>query len=133
MTNATVESATKLADEFDKWQAELTSLLSELAHKDGADGARAEGLGQFLPTLRAAIAALQAEEPQPEHERNAARYIKLRGWMSSNVEEGWREVEHLGALAAWESWDAFEMHLDSLPPCNVGLMAKALSATPPKD
>ena len=61
MTNATVESAAKLADEFDKWQAELTSLLSELAHKDGADGARAEGLGQFLPTLRAAIAALQAE------------------------------------------------------------------------
>ena len=61
MTNATVESATKLTDEFDKWQAELTSLLSDLAHKDGADGARAEGLGQFLPTLRAAIAALQAE------------------------------------------------------------------------
>ena len=65
MTNATVESATKLTDEFDKWQAELTSLLSDLAHKDGADGARAEGLGQFLPTLRAAIAALQAS-PLPE-------------------------------------------------------------------
>lgn len=62
MDKATVESATKLTDEFDKWQAELTSLLSDLAHKDGADGARAEGLGQFLPTLRAAIAKMQSEK-----------------------------------------------------------------------
>ena len=36
-----------------------------MAHKDGADGARAEGLGQFLPTLRAAIAKMQSEKWTP--------------------------------------------------------------------
>jgi hypothetical protein len=57
--------------------------------------------------------------------RDAARYQKLRGWMSSNVPEGWIEVERMGALCAWESWDAMDAYLDSLPNCAVGLMSKA--------
>lgn len=61
---------------------------------------------------------------------DAARYVKLRGWMSSNVPEGWSEVERLGALAAWESWDAMDAYLDSLPECSVGLMSKALRGIP---
>ena len=32
---------------------------------------------------------------------DAMRYRKLRHWMSSNVKEGWNEVERLGSLAVW--------------------------------
>lgn len=52
---------------------------------------------------------------------DANRYRKLRAWMSSNVEEGWKEVENLGAVAAWVDWDSFDEYLDDLPECNVGL------------
>ena len=51
----------------------------------------------------------------------AARYRKLRRWMSSNVREGWQEVERLGAVAAWASWEDFDDYLDSLPECTFGL------------
>lgn len=51
----------------------------------------------------------------------AARYRKLRRWMSSNVREGWQEVENLGAVAAWMSWEDFDNYLDSLPECTFGL------------
>lgn len=59
----------------------------------------------------------------------AARYRKLRGWMSSNVPEGWQQVEQLAAIACWVDWQAFEDSLDALPECNVGLMQRA-SCTP---
>lgn len=52
---------------------------------------------------------------------DAERYRKLRRWMSSNVKEGWQEVERLGAIACYVDWDAFDAYLDELPVCNVGL------------
>lgn len=59
---------------------------------------------------------------------DAARYRKLRGWMSSNVPEGWSEVERVGAVAAWMSWEDADQYLDALPMCNVGLMERAPAA-----
>lgn len=52
---------------------------------------------------------------------NSDRYKKLRGWMSSNVPEGWKKVENLGAVAAYMSWETMDQELDALPECNVGL------------
>ncbi len=52
---------------------------------------------------------------------DAARYRKLRQWMSSNVKEGWQEVENLAAIACYVDWEHFDMSLDALPECNVGL------------
>ena len=54
---------------------------------------------------------------------DAQRYRKLQRQMSSNVPEGWREVENMGSLCAWESWEAMDGYLDSLPECKVGLMS----------
>jgi len=62
---------------------------------------------------------------QPDDARDAARYRKLRGWMSSNVEQGWSKVEELGAIAAWMGWDDFDESLDSLGECNCGLMEES--------
>lgn len=53
------------------------------------------------------------------------RYRKLQGWMGSNVKEGWSTVEQLGAVAAWEGFDAMDEFLDSLGECNVVLCEKA--------
>lgn len=55
---------------------------------------------------------------------DAERYRKLRGWMSSNVKEGWCEVEKLAAIACYLSWDDFDANLDQMTDCNVGLMEK---------
>jgi hypothetical protein len=52
---------------------------------------------------------------------DAERYKKLRRWMSSNVKEGWTEVENLGAIAAYMGWDEMDKALDGLPMCTVGL------------
>lgn len=57
-------------------------------------------------------------------ERDAERYRKLRGWMSSNVSEGWSKVEDLAAIACYMDWYHFDMVLDEMPECNVGLMYK---------
>lgn len=54
---------------------------------------------------------------------DAARYRKLRGWMSGNVPETWKEVENMGAVAAWASWDEMDAYLDALPDCTHGLMS----------
>ena len=56
---------------------------------------------------------------------DAERYRKLRAWMSSNVIEGWQEVERLGAIAVFEGLDEFDEYLDELPECNVGLCERA--------
>lgn len=53
-------------------------------------------------------------------EVQAARYRKLRRYMSSNVSEGWEKVEHCGAIAACVDWKAMDEYLDSLPECTVG-------------
>ncbi len=70
-----------------------------------------------------AAAAQQVAVPS-DAMRDAMRYRKLRGWMSGNVKESWREVENMGALCAWESCDAMDEYLDSLSECNLGLMGK---------
>lgn len=62
---------------------------------------------------------------------NAARYYRLRGWMSSNVPEGWERVENLGAIACYVDWNNFDRYLDDLGVCNVGLMQKAPNAKVP--
>ena len=53
--------------------------------------------------------------------KDAERYRKLQRWMSSNVKEGWQEVESMGALCAYMSWGDMDRYLDELPDCNVGL------------
>lgn len=58
---------------------------------------------------------------------NSHRYKKLRGWMSSNVPEGWNKVENLAAVAAYMSWETMDQELDALPECNLGLCAKPLT------
>jgi hypothetical protein len=62
-----------------------------------------------------------AEMQQDSAERNAERYVKLRRWMTSNVVEGWREVENLSSVGCYVGWDNFDSYLDCLPVCNVGL------------
>jgi hypothetical protein len=52
---------------------------------------------------------------------NSDRYKKLRGWMSSNVPEGWNKVQNLAAVAAYMSWETMDQELDALPECNIGL------------
>ena len=56
-----------------------------------------------------------------QDEIDADRYRKLRRYMGSNVEAGWKVVEQLGAVCAWQGYDKFDLYLDSLPECNVGL------------
>jgi hypothetical protein len=72
------------------------------------------------------VAALKqqlAEQPADTEDNrvNAARYKKLRRWMSSNVQEGWTEVEHLGGIASWQGWNDMDQYLDTLPECEHGL------------
>ena len=43
--------------------------------------------------------------------------------MSGNVPETWKEVENMGAIAAWASWDDMDVYLDALPDCTHGLMS----------
>ena len=57
----------------------------------------------------------------PDYEK---RYRKLQGYMSSNVPEGWQEVERMGAISAWSCWEDMDNYLDALPECNVGFMHK---------
>lgn len=71
-----------------------------------------------------------AVQSQADDVRDAARYRKLRRWMSSNVPEGWGEVEKLAAIACHMDWDNFDMALDALPECNVGLCHRTTSAAP---
>lgn len=64
-----------------------------------------------------------AEQPADNEDNrvNAARYKKLRRWMSSNVQEGWTVVEQLGAVASWQGWNEMDQYLDTLPECEHGL------------
>lgn len=52
---------------------------------------------------------------------DAERYRKLRRWMTSNVKEGWDEVEKLATVGVYMGWDEMDKNLDALPVCNVGL------------
>ena len=67
------------------------------------------------------FAKLWKPDQSTEDRINANRYIKLRRWMSSNVPEGWQEVERMGAVASWQSLDDMDQYLDTLPECTVGL------------
>ena len=64
--------------------------------------------------------------------KNAQRYKKLQGWMGSNVEEGWDEVEKMGAICAWMGWDHMDLYLDYLDECNVGLCQRGENETNPR-
>ena len=59
--------------------------------------------------------------PTPEDVRDAERYRKLRRWMTSNVKDGWAEVENLAGVGCYQSYADFDDYLDALPVCNVGL------------
>lgn len=61
------------------------------------------------------------QEPNRTTSKDAARYRKLRRWMSSNVEEGWSQVVQLAAIACYVSWEDFDKSLDDLPECTYGL------------
>lgn len=47
-------------DGWNEWEVELTDFLSLLSSRNDETGQRAEGLGQFLPELRAAFARAAA-------------------------------------------------------------------------
>lgn len=93
-----------------------------LAEDAVAMGWRALGFTDVAP---------QAQQPAPPAEvpllTDAVRYKKLRRWMSSNVKEGWEEVERMGAVASWVGWDDFDAYLDALPECAVGLVSPPVS------
>jgi len=94
--------------EVDRLQAlerALFALLPGTRYMDEPDGG--------APTLLEQLQRMAAD---------AARYHKLRGWMSSNVQEGWQEVERAGAVAAWMGWQEADAYIDALPECTVGLM-----------
>lgn len=85
-----------------------------------------------LEDLKIAIRKLKqraeaAERRAEENERDAERYRKLRRWMSSNVPEGWSEVEKLAAIACYINWETFDAALDDMPVCNVGLCHVAIN------
>jgi len=81
--------------------------------------------------FRALIGSPAVAQPVAD-ERDAARYRKLRRWMGSNVPEGWKQVEHLGAVCAWMGRDEMDAMLDDMPECGVGLAASASPAAPVK-
>lgn len=56
-----------------------------------------------------------------EMKADAARYRKLQRWMSTNVPEGWAEVERLAGISTHVSFEMMDKMLDELPICNVGL------------
>lgn len=52
---------------------------------------------------------------------NAKRYLKLRDWMTANVEDSWKEVCNYASIGVYIGWDAADEYLDNLPECNFGL------------
>lgn len=61
---------------------------------------------------------------------DAARFRKLLRWMSSNVKEGWDEVQRLAGVATYVDWEEARAYLDALPECNVGLSAAPVAPQP---
>lgn len=86
-----------------------------------------------VAAMRDAIALYETRSTTLAPYADAARYRKLRGWMSSNVPEGWEEVCRMAALACWMDWAAFDGYLDALPRCNVGLMQTTPSTSSNQD
>lgn len=64
----------------------------------------------------------QATAAQGE-QNDGDRYRKLRRWMTSNVAEGWAEVEKLAAIGCYLGWTDFDATLDALPECRLGLVS----------
>ena len=79
--------------------------------------------GYSIPAADLARLREKAAEAD-ELRKDAERYRKLRGWMSSNVKEGWGRVTDLSAVFCYVSWQEGDSYLDNLPECNVGLMQK---------
>jgi hypothetical protein len=94
--------------------------MDEIGSTDG-EYVLAEDAINREAVLQAQIRTLEVQ--LKDARTNAARYEKLRRWMSSNVQEGWRKVENLAAIGCYVDWDSFDAHLDVMPVCNVGLCA----------
>jgi hypothetical protein len=90
-----------------------------------------EGCGADGPVADSHFEAIEKWNICAQHTLYKDQYQKLRGWMSSNVQEGWKQVENLGAIACYVDWQEFDRYLHELPECNVGLMQKAPNATLP--
>lgn len=115
-------------------QANLKQTAVTLANKLNALGFTKDGRPMVIDQayeLVAAVAGFRNQHilrkalPEVEAQVDAVRYRKLRGWASSNVPEGWKQVERFGSLCAWQSWEDADGYLDSLPWCNVGLMGNS--------
>jgi len=101
---------------------ELTELWLEAGRNICASGRPLTQVDEVLEFAKLLLARSGAAGTEAAARiMNAARYRKLRAWMSSNVQEGWSEVEKLAAIAAYLSWDDMDKALDALPECNVGL------------
>ena len=93
--------------------------------REAADELRASCRDVEPTTPAAELAALREKAAEADDLRkDAERYRKLRGWMSSNVKEGWGRVTDLSAVFCYVSWQEGDSYLDNLPECNVGLMQK---------
>lgn len=95
-----MDKDTKIAD----LEAELVALRLEKSMRRMAENKNIELLQQ-----------LNRAQIQARH------YAKLRRWMTSNVKEGWSEVERIAAVGCYLGWHDFDQYLDSLPECNLGL------------
>ena len=79
----------------------------------------------ILDSLAAELASLREKAAEADELRkDAERYRKLRGWMSSKAKEDWYRVTELSGVFCYVSWEAGDSFLDGLPECNVGLMQK---------
>lgn len=105
------------ASKEDYWKAR-----AESAERDLAEAQKWRGVMTDIADA-AQRRAESAERREQEALKDAERYKKLRGWMSSNVKEGWREVENLAAVACYAGWGDFDAQLDDMAQCAVGLMA----------
>jgi len=111
------EPAFMVPDKDGDYVLAVDYLICELELKDFQWGASVEA--DAGDEARAEVASLKSENESLR--ADAERYRKLQRYMGSNVKEGWQEVEMLGGVCAWMSFEDMDACLDSLPVCNVGL------------
>lgn len=120
-----------LSSDYDALQAlSVTNILLDVVPGDGmGQEVYAKSVAEVEATLTKSWQDFETATDErdalkhrlAEAQKNAGRYEKLRRWMSSNVADGWSEIEKLAALACYVGWDAFDNQLDALPVCNFGL------------
>lgn len=109
--------------------ANLPGGRTALEHELWCAGVNLDGAREHIDELQATAASLQSLNTQLQ--QDAARYAKLRRWMSINVDEGWRKIEMLGAIAAYMDMERFDEELDAMPECDVGLYTPPTSVLTP--